>query len=96
MDSCLAGADEFFDDVTGNVGEAEIAALVAISQPLVIESEQVEHYGVQIADMHWVCDGIPAQFVGRANYSPAGNASTGHPDGEGVGMMIAVADGATY
>ncbi len=52
--------------LTSDIGQTEIAARIAIREPLVIESEQVEHRGVQIVDVHLVLDRVVAVIVGRA------------------------------
>ena len=40
-----------------HVGQAEVAAAVAVGQPLVIEAHQVQDRGVQVVDVHAVLDG---------------------------------------
>src|SRR5437588_1383890 len=39
-------------DGAADVGQAEIAAGVAVGQPLVVEAQQVQHCRVQVVDMH--------------------------------------------
>ena len=50
----------------GHVGQPEVAALVAVGEPLVVDAQQVQHRGVQVVDVHDVVDGVVAELVGRA------------------------------
>ena len=36
------------------------------AEALVVDAEQVQHRGVQVADVDDVLDGVVAEFVGRA------------------------------
>src|SRR5262245_25984133 len=47
-----------------DVGEAEVAAAVAVRQALVVDPEQVQDRGVQVMDMDAVLYGLDPQFVG--------------------------------
>ena len=49
-----------------HVGQPEVAAVVAVRQPLVIHAEQVQDRGVQVVDADPVLDGLVADLVGRA------------------------------
>ena len=51
-------------DVAVDVGQAEVAAGVAVGQPLVVEAEQVQDRGVQVVDVDLVLDGVVAVVVG--------------------------------
>ena len=42
----------------------EIAAVVSVGQPLVIEAQEMEHRCVQIVDAHFIDDRLVADFVG--------------------------------
>src|SRR5436309_3388148 len=46
-------------------------ALVAVDQPQVIQSEQIENGGVQVVDMQAVFDSVQAQFIGGADHLSA-------------------------
>ena len=46
------------DDATVHVGQPEIAAGMSIRQPGVIETQQMQHGGVQIVYMHSTFDGL--------------------------------------
>ena len=46
--------------LSGHVGQTEIAALVSVGHPLVVDTQQVEHRGMQIVDLDHVLDGMIA------------------------------------
>ena len=52
--------------LAGDVGQAEVAALEAVGQPLVVDAEQVQDRGVQVVDVDGVLDGVVAEVVGLA------------------------------
>ena len=52
------------DDLARHVGQAEVAAVVAVGQLLVVEAEQVQDRGVQVVDADAVVDGLVADLVG--------------------------------
>ena len=54
------------DHVAVNVGQAVVAAAVAVGQLLVVEAHQVQDRRVQVVDVDLVLDGVPAELVGRA------------------------------
>ncbi len=41
---------QLLQHVTGHVGQAEIAAVVSIREPLVVDAQQMQHRGVQIVN----------------------------------------------
>ena len=49
-----------------HVGQAELAALIGVGQPLVVQAQQVQDRGLQVVDVDRVFDDVEAQFVGRA------------------------------
>ena len=58
--------DQVVDDAAVDVGQAEVAAGVAVGELRVVEAEQVQDGGVQVVDVDRVLDGLEAEFVGRA------------------------------
>ena len=62
----MASGDGLRQHVAVDVGQAEIAAGVAIGQLLVVEAEQVQDRGVQVVDAGRVLNGLEAEIVGRA------------------------------
>ena len=49
-----------------DIGQAEIAAGVAVGQPFVVEAQQVQHRRVQVVDVDLVLGGVVAVVVGGA------------------------------
>src|SRR5688572_27113440 len=55
--------NKLLNDLAGDIGEAEIAALETIGQPRVVQTKKVQHRGVEVVDVDWVFDDVPADFV---------------------------------
>ena len=83
------------DDVAVDVGQAEVAAVVAVGEPFVIETQEVEDGGVEIVMRDAVLDGVHAEFVGGAVGDPPLDAAARHPHGEAV-MVVAAAESCFY
>ena len=49
-----------------DIGQPEVAAAVAVGQPLVVDAQQVQDRGVQVVDVDAVLDGVHAELVGGA------------------------------
>ena len=73
----------------GDVGEAEVAAGVAVGEAFVVEAQQVEHGGVQVVDAHGVLDRAEPELVGGAMSHAAPDAATRQPDAEAVVVVVA-------
>src|SRR5262249_50044326 len=54
------------DDAAGNVGQSEVAPLEAVSQPLVVDSEEVQNRRVEVVDVDRVLHDVVAEVVGLA------------------------------
>ena len=65
LDSTLSG-NELVHDIAVDVGEAEVSAVVAEGEPLVIQAQQVEDGGVEVVMRDSVLDGVHAELVGGA------------------------------
>ena len=76
-------------DVAVDVGQAEVAAVVAEGEPFVIQAQQVKDRGVKIVMRDAVLDGVHAELVGGAVRDPRLDAATRHPHGETVVVMAA-------
>jgi hypothetical protein len=74
---------------SAHIRQTKIAALVAIGQVLMIDSEQVENRCLYIVDMHWVLRNVVTQIVGRPDGLSALNSTASEPHGERIRMMIA-------
>src|SRR5215207_8454392 len=79
-----AGGDGAVD-----VGEAVVAAAVAIDEALVVETEQVEDGRVEVVVVDGVFDDADAVLVGGAVADAALDAAAGHPHGEPRGVRVA-------
>jgi len=82
-------SDELGNDFARDVGEAEVAALEAVGEAGVVEAEEVEQCGVKVVDVNGVFDRFEAKVVSLAKDLSALDTATGHPNAEGVGMMVA-------
>ena len=49
-----------------HIGQAVVAARVAVGEPLVVDAEQVQDRGLQIVDVDGVLDDVVAEVVGAA------------------------------
>ena len=47
------------------VRQPEIAALIAIGEPQVIQPEQMQNSGLQVINRHWILADVKAEFIGR-------------------------------
>src|SRR3954468_10987224 len=77
------------DDAALDVGQAEVAAGVAIGQLGVVEAEQVEHGRVQVMHMDLALDGLDAELIRGAVDVAALDTATSQPDRETLGVVIA-------
>ena len=66
-------------DVTVDIGQAEVAAVVAEGELFVIKAQQVEYGGVEIVMRDAVLDGVHAELIGRAVRDPRLDAAARHP-----------------
>ncbi len=82
-------AEDVFYDIPADIGQAVVAAAVAVGQLFVVDAHQVQDGGVEIVDVDFVFHGVPAEFVGRAVGHAAFDAAAGEPHGETEGMMFA-------
>src|SRR5690242_13234040 len=71
------------------VGETVVAAGVAIGEPLVIQTQEMQDRRVEVVNRHAPLDGVPTEVVGRAVVHAAANAAAGEPHHEAEGMMLA-------
>lgn len=82
------------NDISGDIGESEVAAGVAEGELFVIESEEVQDGGVEIVDVHAVMNGAKPEFVRFSPCHAAADTATGEERGEAV--MVVVASGAIF
>ena len=85
----VASREDVRHDVAFDVGEAEVAAGVAVGEAFVVEAEEGEDRGVEVVDVDFVFGGEPAVVVGRTVGGAGFHAATGEPYREAVGVVIA-------
>src|ERR1043166_4084999 len=71
------------------VRQAEIPALEAVGELLVIETEQVQNGRVQVVDVYSVFSDVKTEFVGFTDGHSGFDAAAGQPHGKSLRMMIA-------
>ena len=74
-----------------DVGEAELAALVAEGEALVVDAEEVQQGGIEVVDVDGILGDGVSEFVGLAVDVPGLGAAAGHPDG--IGFLVVVTAG---
>src|SRR4051794_20917510 len=84
----LASGDDLFHDVAVDVGQAEVAAGVAVGEALVIEAEQMQDRRVQVVYTRRLFDGLESEIVGRPVNRAAANSTAGQPDAEPVMVVV--------
>ena len=70
-------SEDILYHVAVDVGEAEVAALEAEGEFLVIEAEEVEDGGLEIVDVDFIFHNGEAEFVGLAVAEAAFDAAAG-------------------
>ena len=84
--------DEVADDLAVDVGEAVVAAGVAVGEGLVVEAEEGHHGSVEVVDVDGFIDGFEAEVVGGAVGCSGFDAAAGEPHGEAVVVVVAAVD----
>jgi hypothetical protein len=84
--------DEFFHDFAVDICQTEIAGRIAICELRVIESEQMQHRGMQVVHGHTIFDRFESEFIRRAMHIATADATTRHPDREAVMIVVAAVD----
>src|SRR5688500_14159381 len=82
-DPCLSSKHPLDDDPRV-LGQAFIAAIVAIGEPFVIHAEQVQDRRMDIMDVRYLLGGAQADGVRVANGLTGLDAAAGEPHGEAV------------
>ena len=70
-----------------DVGEAEVAAGVAVGEAEVVHSQGMQEGGVEVVHVGGLVDGGVAEVVGGAVGEALFHAA-GHPDGKGLGARL--------
>ena len=88
--------EHLLDHVAVDVGEAELAAHEAVCQAGMVETEQVEHSGLEVIYVDQVFENVQAEIIGFPNDLAGFDASAGHPHCEAVGVVIASGVGGVF
>ena len=88
----LCSRDQLAHHFAVYVGQAEVAAGVAVGEPLVVEAQQVQHRGVQVVNVNGVFDRREAEFVGGAVDRAPFHAASRQPAGEAVMVVVAAVE----
>ncbi len=84
--------DEFFDDFSVDVGEAEIASGVAEGELFVVEADEFQQGGVQIVYVHGFFDSFETEFVGGPMCITSADTTACEPHCEAPVVVIASVD----
>src|SRR5262249_19999947 len=84
----LSGQNGFHDTAV-HVRQPEIAALITIREPGMVDAQAMQQRGVEVVHMHWRLDDVVAIIVGRAVAHPAFDSSSGYPHRKTARMVIA-------
>ena len=77
-----------FDYLSADVGQAEVPALEAVSQALVVDSQAVKNGRLKIVHVDGIFDDVVAVVVGFAEGNPRLHAAAGEPHGEAAAVMV--------
>ena len=78
----------FRHHTSADVGESEVAALEAVGQLQMVESEEVQECGLEVIHVYRAVGRMPADLIGCSPCLSTPDATTGHPQAEGERMMI--------
>ena len=76
-------------DLSVDVGQTEVAALVAVGHPFVVDAHLVQDCRVEIVDVDRVLGNVVAEVVGLTVNRAALDAGSGHPFCVTARVMIA-------
>ncbi len=84
-DSC----EDVLDDFRWlDAGELVVEALEFLGETGVVDAESLKQRGVEVADVDDILDGGVTQFIGGSVNVATLDAGAGHPDGEGLDVVI--------
>src|SRR5262245_65242797 len=88
----LGSRQELSHYLARHIGESEVAALEAVDEAGVVESEEVEDRCLKIMDVDGILGNAEAEVVGSAEGDAGLDATACQPHGIGVAVVVA-ADG---
>ena len=80
--------EDLVEDLASDVGESVAAAIVEVGELLVVETEQVEHRGMEVMDGAAVDGGLEADLVKLAVGGASLDAGAGHEHAETVRVVV--------
>src|SRR6187402_1376919 len=78
-----------FDHMPRDIGEAKVAALEAVRQAFVVESQEVQNRSLQVVDVDGIFHAVIAQLIGLADDLSALDAAAREPQGIRIDVMVA-------
>ena len=70
-------------------GQTHVETLGLDAEPPVIDSEEVEHGGMQVADVDDIVDRVVTHLVGGPVRDASFDSAAGHPHGKALDVVIA-------
>ena len=75
-----------------HVSQSKVSAGIAVGERFMIESEEMEHGGMEIVNMNPLLNGRKAKLVSRSVNETRANPSARQPHGESVRIMVSSID----
>ena len=76
------------DHVAGNVGQAELSAVVLVGEAFVVHAEQVQDRGVNVVDRDRIDRGGMSDLIGLAVAHAPLDTAARHPGQEAVPIVV--------
>ena len=89
----LPSSDNFFHHAAEDIGETKVTASVAVGEPLVIDSHQMQYRGMQIMSRDRILNSLESELVGRPVNGSSLNTATRHPKRKTPMIVIAALSG---
>src|SRR5262245_66301128 len=81
--------EQLTDDLSADIGQAELASLESVGESLVIQSHQMEDRRVEIVNFDRILDDVVAEIVGASERDAGLDTAARHPDRERARMGVA-------
>src|SRR3954468_19596516 len=72
-----------------HAGELAVEAAERVGEPFVVDAQDLEHRGVQVAEVDRVLGDVVAKVVGATELDAGLHASAGQPNGEAAPVVVA-------
>jgi hypothetical protein len=89
----MPSSDNFFHYAAEDVGETKVTASVAVGEPLVIDSHQMQYRGMQIVSGDRILNSFETELIGCPINRSSLDASTRHPKRKAPMIVIAALSG---